>query len=117
MQKATYQDVDVSGAQTSGLQERAEQRGSCGVAPATPHENEMRSKNTADIRKMCVQTEGQLDDVDDRVGVDESLTKNNTWTSWKSSRRTRACNRECRAAVAVSRRVFAASDRVCVRAR
>ena len=65
-----YQDVDVSGAQTSGLQERAEQRGSCGVAP---HENEVTSKNTADIRKMCAQTEGQLDDVGDRVGVDESL--------------------------------------------
>ena len=71
--QAVYQDVDVSGAQTSGLQERAEQRGSCGVAPATPHENEMTSKNTADIRKICAQTKGQLDDVDDRVGVDESL--------------------------------------------
>ena len=73
MQEAVYQDVDVCGAETSGLQERAEQRGSCGVARATPHENEMTSKNIADIRKMCVQSEGQLDDVDDRVGVDESL--------------------------------------------
>ena len=50
LQMAVYQDVALCGAKTSGFPERAEQRGSCGVAPATPHENEMTSKNTADIR-------------------------------------------------------------------